>query len=187
MRRRSWLRWTVGAGLLIVLAVNSAEALYLSGKALLAQHLLLTAWETSQETQQAAKPWPWADIHPAGLLQVPQRGIRQVALNGHSGEALAFGPGAVAVEDAVMLGGHRDSHFRFVRQLELGETLFWQPLGKESRAYHVTAMEVINSAEQELIIPPPDTLLLVTCFPFDALNSGGPLRYVVVATPVTRF
>ena len=25
------------------------------------------------------------------------------------------------------------------------------------------------------------TLTLVTCYPFDAINPGGPLRYVVVA------
>ena len=28
---------------------------------------------------------------------------------------------------------------------------------------------------------PVPTLTLVTCFPFDAINPGGPLRYVVVA------
>jgi sortase A len=28
---------------------------------------------------------------------------------------------------------------------------------------------------------PIPTLTLVTCYPFDAINPGGPLRYVVVA------
>jgi sortase A len=28
-------------------------------------------------------------------------------------------------------------------------------------------------------------LLLVTCYPFDALSANGPLRYVVTALPAT--
>ena len=33
--------------------------------------------------------------------------------------------------------------------------------------------------------PDADQLVLVTCYPFDALRAGGPLRYVVFADPVT--
>jgi sortase A len=36
---------------------------------------------------------------------------------------------------------------------------------------------------RELFLPrdtPVPTLTLVTCYPFDAIDSGGPLRYVVV-------
>jgi sortase A len=29
-----------------------------------------------------------------------------------------------------------------------------------------------------------DGILLVTCFPFDAISPGGPLRYLVVARPL---
>lgn len=187
MLKHRFFRRAVYVALLAVLLVNSANALYLGGKAWLAQHLLLAAWEASEESQQPTKPWPWADVHPTGVLEIPQLGIRQVALTGHSGEALAFGPGAVEVDGAVMLGGHRDSHFSFVRQLALGETVVWQGLGQEARSYYISGLEVINSQEREMIIPPPGSLLLVTCFPFDALDTGGPLRYVAVATPVTRF
>ncbi|HEY9118841.1 MAG TPA: class GN sortase, partial [Marinobacter sp.] len=37
--------------------------------------------------------------------------------------------------------------------------------------------EQINTAQL-----PQDSLLLVTCYPFDGLESNGPLRYVVEAT-----
>ena len=31
-------------------------------------------------------------------------------------------------------------------------------------------------------LTPEPTLTLVTCYPFDAVTTGGPLRYVVIAT-----
>jgi sortase A len=44
-------------------------------------------------------------------------------------------------------------------------------------------MQVVDSRRQPLQLS-GDGLALVTCFPFDALTAGGPLRYVVIATPV---
>ena len=29
-----------------------------------------------------------------------------------------------------------------------------------------------------------DALILMTCYPFDALLAGGPLRYVAIAEPI---
>ena len=49
--------------------------------------------------------------------------------------------------------------------------------------YRVRAAEVIAADEMKLPrLPPERTLTLVTCWPFDAVEPGGPLRYVVVAT-----
>ena len=51
------------------------------------------------------------------------------------------------------------------------------------RAYRVSAVEVIDArtagapARDDI-----DGLVLVTCYPFDAVVPGGPLRYVVSAT-----
>ena len=42
---------------------------------------------------------------------------------------------------------------------------------------------LVDQRRDDLI---PDTLLLVTCYPFDALDANGPLRFVVEAKPVNR-
>jgi sortase A len=47
-------------------------------------------------------------------------------------------------------------------------------------------MEVVDSRYQEIVIEPGlERISLVTCFPFDQLQAGGPLRYVVTALPVS--
>jgi len=51
------------------------------------------------------------------------------------------------------------------------------------RSYRVTEMNVIDVRQQTLEIFPEgeDALVLVTCYPFDAVNPNGPLRLVVHA------
>jgi sortase A len=48
-------------------------------------------------------------------------------------------------------------------------------------------MEVLDTRHETLKADPlGDELVLVTCYPFRALIPGGPLRYVVRATPGPR-
>ncbi len=52
-------------------------------------------------------------------------------------------------------------------------------------AYYPFLNTTIVDASQELLTggSSEEALLLVTCYPFDALQAGGPLRYVVTAVP----
>ncbi|MCW8194904.1 class GN sortase [Proteobacteria bacterium 005FR1] len=180
--------WRLIASSLLVLVALAfgGQAFYLDAKAWLAQRLLFKAWESSEQSSSVTKPWPWADVHPAGLLEIPEQGIRQVVLNDHSGEALAFGPGIARGNNAVMLAGHRDSHFEFMSQLDAGDHIRWQEAGKTGKDFRISAAYVLDTRLQEEIVPPGNTLLLVTCYPFDAMSAGGPLRYVVVAEEVLK-
>jgi sortase A len=81
-----------------------------------------------------------------------------------------------------ILSGHRDTHFRFLEDLEPGDSLRVQGPDGAWRAYRVGATEVIDARRARLL--PGDAtprLTLVTCYPFDAIVPGGPLRYVVSA------
>lgn len=82
-----------------------------------------------------------------------------------------------------MLSAHRDTHFRFLRDLAVGDALtIERPDGVEVR-YRVRETRVVD--RRDLVLPrhaPTPMLTLVTCYPFDAVTTGGPLRYVVVAT-----
>jgi sortase A len=116
--------------LIVVFALLAAGAAFLGrgiwifAKAQVAQVLLAGAWETTRGGGHAVKPWPWADTWPVARLTVPRLGVEEIVLAGGHGEAMAFGPGHLGASSApgsagnVVLAGHRDTHFRFLRDLE---------------------------------------------------------------------
>ena len=164
------------------------DAAWIPAKAAAAQWLIGRSWEAALAGGSAPPPWPWADTRPAALLHVPRLGVRLFVLEGNSGRNLAFGPvlpdGAPGGADLVV-SGHRDTHFRFLRDLRAGDRLrVAGPRG--DRWFVVTTLEVVDSRVQELVIEPEvERLSLVTCYPFDAPLAGGPLRYVVTALPLS--
>ena len=179
--------------LLALLALQQlGGAAVIHAKAWLAPLLIEAAFrESAASGGTAVTPWPWSDTWPIARLKVPALGVERLVLSGDSGSALAFGPGhsrASAMPGAageVVIGGHRDTHFRFLRQLDAGlEVLLALPDGRQRR-YRVVKREVVDSRRQRLLRgDSADRLLLVTCYPFDALDSGGPLRFVVTAYPL---
>ena len=164
------------------------DGIYIHAKAALAQVLLHAAWERTQITGADAKPWPWADTHPVARLLVPARDADLLVLSGASGRTLAFGPGhldgsAIPGESGnSVMTAHRDTHFRFLRRVVAGDALVVEGRDGARRHFHVRRTYVADF--RSLNIPrdtPVPTLTLVTCYPFDAISPGGPMRYVVVA------
>lgn len=166
------------------------HASYLQAKAGLAQILLQRAWQQGLQGGTAIRPWPWADTTPIARLQVPRLGISAIVLSGDSGRTLAFGPGwaessSVPGEPgASIISAHRDTHFSFMRQLVAGDLIDIQGR-RSSRRYEVASLRVVDARVATLeLAPDSDVLILVTCFPFDAVDAGGPLRFVVAAVPL---
>ena len=119
---------------------------------------------------------------------MPARRVDLLVLAGANGRTLAFGPGhhdgsAMPGEDGnVVLSGHRDTHFRFRREGRRGEMLDMDTTDGRVLRYRVQNIEV--SDYRKLALPRwSRELTLVTCYPFDAITTGGPLRYVVTALP----
>ncbi len=160
-------------------------ALWIPAKAGLAQWRLERSWRQAQEGDENARPWPWADTRAVAVLSVPGLGIRQIILEGSSGRNLAFGPVVLdggAGHDLV-ISGHRDTHFRFLKDLAAGNRVIVQTKDR-TQQYQVVATEIVDSRTAELVIEPATSRIsLVTCYPFDAPLAGGPLRYVVTALP----
>jgi sortase A len=184
-RPRTWVART----LLIAALVLAAQAAWMPAKAALAQHLLASSWQQSRQDGSAHRPWPWADTHPVARLEQPRLGISQVVLAGDSGRPLAFGPGwaessAKPGSDAgtVVISGHRDTHFSWLRELRDGDTLRLEHAGGE-RDYRVVGTEVVDSRTHRLATGDNDSLVLVTCWPFDAASARGPMRYLVTLAP----
>lgn len=178
------------AALLLLAGWQLAGAGWIHVKALLAQHLLARAWLQSGATGVSQKPWPWADTWPVARLRVADLNVEQYVLAGTSGQALAFGPGMHEAFTGntgnwTVLAGHRDTHFAFLRALESDMPLSLELAGGELRQYRVQSMRVVDSRLESLAPPlvASPHLLLVTCYPFTAVEANGPLRYVVVARP----
>ena len=81
-----------------------------------------------------------------------------------------------------MLTGHRDTHFRFLREVHTNDQLDLTGSDGTTLHYRIVDQRVMDS-RREFVPTGKDTqdLVLVTCFPFDAIQAGGPLRYVVRA------
>ena len=182
--KRHWLLAAVS----FTAAVFSFDALWIPVKAELAQHLLERAWLRTLDGEPDAKPWPWADTRAVAILEVPRLGLREIVLEGSSGRNLAFGPTLVntgGFDDSSdrVLSGHRDTHFNFLKDLKNGDLLRLRT-SSEIRDYRVSWQEAVDSRRQQLVVDDSvDRLTLLTCYPFDAATTGGPLRWVVTALP----
>lgn len=182
---RHWFYAAVSLTAAFLSLLYLLNALWIPAKAELAQWLIERSWQQAQDGNENAQPWPWADTRAVGVLSVPGLGIRQIILEGNSGRNLAFGPVMLAGEVGhdLVISGHRDTHFRFLQDLETGERLIVQTKNS-TQHYQVVAVEIIDSRTSELVIEPGTSRIsLVTCYPFDAPLAGGPLRYVVTALP----
>lgn len=167
------------------------RGLYIHAKAQLAQVLLERAWQRTLAGGRQVKPWSWADTWPVARLSVPEKGVDLFVLAGANGRAIAFGPGHMfgtalpGEEGNSVIGGHRDTHLAFLRGVKPGTEIDVQRMDGEWRRYRVEATDVLDKNETWVTKQDGWTrLTLVTCWPFDALRAGGPLRYVVFADAI---
>jgi len=150
--------------------------------------ILLAISDDALETFLTANSWL------AGRTVVHFSG--SLVLAGAHGRTLAWGPGhldgtaAPGTPGQSVVTAHRDTHFRFLERVAIGDGLVVERADGVRVGYRVVATRVAD--ESQLDIPREvdrPTLTLVTCWPFDAVAPGGPLRYVVVAeasVPATR-
>jgi sortase A len=172
---------TLGAALL-------AAGFWLPAKAELAQQLLNRAWQRTTEGDAAAKPWPWADTHPVARLSLPGSAEPLTVLAGASGRNLAFAPAlmdgsaALGAAGVSVVAGHRDTHFRPLEALEIGDELSIERPDGSVLTYEITALDVVDSERAQLRLDADESIVvLVTCWPFDSVDVGGSWRYVVTA------
>lgn len=168
---------------------------YIYAKALLAQHLITDAWAQTlngyNKGSKQVKPWKWADTWPVARLTSDDHDIDLMVLQGSSGRTLAFGPGHMsntplpgALGNSV-IGGHRDTHFSFLQHVEIGDTFTIQTPDNRLVHYRVYQQAIVDKHDVEPVLRQDSNMLtLVTCFPFNTLVVGGPLRFVVMAKQV---
>lgn len=187
--RRVWrqaLFWSA----LVLAGASFAHAAHIPLKAWIAQQLLNDAWSSRLADGVPVRPWPWADTVPVARLRMDRLAVDQIVLAGASGRVLAFGPGHVSGtakpgdDGNTVISAHRDTHFRWLRVVEIGDLLTLQAPDGDSLGYRVASMAVHHASDGYLLDPRLGSrLTLITCYPFDALNPGTQRRYVVTAFP----
>ena len=201
--RHGWRRLALAAGFMLLGfgGWQLGAAGYIHAKAWLSQVLLSQAWADTMSLSarddgagELQKPWPWADTGPVARLRVPELGVDQIVLAGASGRTLAFGPGHLGQTAAPgeaghsVISGHRDTHFAFLRDLAPAMKLQVQRPDGGWRNYRVRGSEVFDSRRARLTLASDrPALTLVTCWPFDTADPGGPLRYAVFAEATEDF
>ncbi len=170
--------WQLGSGIQI------------HARAWLGQILLERAWASQTESAEPVRPWPGAETWPVARLQVPELDVERMVLEGSDGPSLAWGPGRLAGSAPIngpghlVLAAHRDTHFRFLKDLQPDNRLVLTTPGGQARSWRVEATSVVDSRTTVLDLGlQEDRLTLVTCYPFDSPVSGGPLRFVVHLYP----
>jgi sortase A len=178
-------------GALMVGALCLVTAGWINVKAYAAQRLISAAWQRERGSLSAdAAPWPWADTRPIAKLTWGEGRAAPtlMVLEGSSGRNLAFGPvhdpASVApgsVGNSV-IEGHRDTHFKILRGARPGDSFTVETVDGLVKRFVVTDVRVVDSGRARILLDADvPQLTLVTCYPFDAVNPGGPLRWVVTA------
>jgi sortase A len=178
------------AVLLLAALALGLDGLYIPLKAALAQQLLERAWQRSLQDGEAHPPWPWADTRPVARLLRVDGGDSQIVLAGDSGRVLAFGPGWSETSASLLSAGtavisaHRDTHFAWLREITDGE-LIELSTATGARRYRLAGREIVDVRHQRLQASADDeALLLVTCWPFGAVDPRGPLRLMLRFEPL---
>jgi sortase A len=190
--RPSRLRVNHLSCLLIAIGIAlGGQGLYVRAKAVVAQILLERAWEQTIATGKPTKAWSWADTHPVARISFPRLDRTAIVLEEAGGEALAFGPAHVSASPqpgangTSVIGGHRDTHFAFIKDLKLGDEIVVTTLAGKTVRYRMTGSSIVHTKASGIATAgKTPRLALVTCYPFDGLTRG-PWRYVVFAEAIT--
>jgi len=186
---RTFTRTILVVALLAGLATGG-EGLWIYAKAKLAQLLLEISWRSAL-AGETLRPWPWADTRAIARLTIERSGATIIVLAGASGRTMAFGPGHL---DGTAMPGdtgncvitaHRDTHFAPLRYVGPGDVITLQRADGRTIRYRVQATRVVGKTDTSVLRQDARTrLTLITCYPFDAVRPGTPLRWVVVAQKV---
>lgn len=172
--------------LLLAAVWQLGSAGWIHAKAGLGQWLLERAWLRTLDREAAVEPWPGAVSHPVARLLMPRLSVDQLVLEGLDSPVMAWGPGmAVGRDGHLVVAAHRDTHFSFLRSIEVGDHFELVEATGRRRHWQVESIRVVDARQTGLDLDGPvETMTLITCYPFDTPVAGGPLRLVVRLGPL---
>ncbi|MEH7303738.1 class D sortase [Neobacillus drentensis] len=124
-----------------------------------------------------------------GLLAIPKIKAELAIVEGTDPDDLEKGVGHYkgayfpGDQGQIVLSGHRDTVFRKLGELKIGDSLKMEmPYG--SYTYEITDTKIVKSDDTSIITlqHEKEELILTTCYPFRYVGNA-PKRYIIYATP----
>jgi sortase A len=195
MKYLSYLLMIVGVGFLAFGGYQWYSTTSAQQNATAEAHQLITERENPKETETAVDPTEVAkDYDPdtgetTGMLLIPKLDAELPIVEGTHEDELAKGVGhyrgtAYPLQnDQIVLSGHRDTVFRDMGELELGDDLVIQ-MEYGDFTYEIKETKIVDADDRTIIVPHDEEVLtLTTCYPFNFVGSA-PDRYIIYAYPV---
>ena len=189
----SVLRQRFSLLLLLLGAVLLAYVSWEYGSMYFQQRRLAREWQRQQEVEQqnsVSTPAPETAGDTLTRLSVPKINLESVVVEGTSHSALLIGPGHLQDTPAPgesgnsVISGHRDTFFRHLNDLQMGDEVLVQRGGK-TFTYKVTGKRVVEPTDLSVIAPTKDPeMTLITCYPTYYIGPA-PKRLVVFSKLVT--
>ncbi len=180
------IRVLLVCGMIILAALGVwqlGKAGLLAAKAWAAPVLIEKAYHQSEQSGKPVFPWPWADSYPVAQMEFPKLGIKRFILSQSNMRNLAFGPVVQKIAAHSIYFAHRDTHFEFLRHVQARDIMKLNEPGKAAKIWQVQKTQIIH--KNDLFIPgglDESLLVLVTCYPFDAVSANSDQRYVAWLT-----
>lgn len=142
-------------------------------------------WEESSKT--AVKKQVVPDLGPAlARLSIPRLESSWFVFPGVGDKELRLGPGhmpGTAMPGArgnVIIAGHRDTHFRVLKDVHKGDELLVETRQGRFR-YTVAKISIVKPTNTKALQDTTEPVMnLITCYPFYYVGSA-PMRYIVEA------
>ena len=195
MSRHPILRWVeralfvIGGGLAAYCAAILVEARFHQSVPLPQPPLVVTQTALPGDPGDIKAPSP-APAPAAGVLlgrlDAPSVKLSTVVLEGSDDGTLSRGSGHI--EDTpfpgqpgnVGIAGHRDTTFRALRRIKIGDALEFRT-GDKLYRYRITKTSIVGPDDVYVLDPTPQpALTLVTCYPFEFVGHA-PNRFIVRA------
>ncbi|HYE25403.1 MAG TPA: class D sortase [Clostridia bacterium] len=151
------------------------------------QRQLEREWQTQQVRLNESGPRP-AEIVERGLtrISIPKIDLTAMVVKGTGRKALKLGPGLLegspepGTPGNVVITAHRDTFFRNIGDLKMGDQIMLQRDGK-AFTYEVTGRKIVAPNDVSVIQPTNDNrLTLITCYPVYYIGPA-PERLIVTS------
>ncbi|SFM24054.1 sortase A [Gracilibacillus orientalis] len=159
-----------------------------------AKELLEQSSNETNKTNEAEKQTP-EDYFPdmgetVGILEIPTLDAELPIVEGTDPDDLEKGVGhyrgsAYPMQnDQIVLSGHRDTVFRELGDVEVGDT-FTIKLEHGDFEYEMVDSKIVDADDTSIIksTAPDEELVITTCYPFSYVGNA-PERYIIYAKPI---
>lgn len=192
MKRKSWLSLVIilagvvllGIGIWQIVSVNNE-----TNKTLKIAKQIVAEKPQKDNNNNVSTNEPPNFGDTVGILEIPRVDAELPIVEGTDPNDLKKGVGhyrgsALPAEHGqIVLSGHRDTVFRRLGELKIGDSLIIK-IPKGTYTYEITHTKIVDAKDTSVITlqKTEEELLLTTCYPFRYIGNA-PKRYIIYAKP----